>query len=220
MISETGVIYRSNNLLAKCFKSDVEDILNSRFHQLFSDASSDIFSEKCRQLGTSGNRELSVEFELPIDNPNLPTRDYLWSLRPYGNLEGNFECLYQVIGQDISLVKEYERLLTNIFSCIPLGILTINQDLCIYGPYSSYLEFLFGTNELQGLSIQDILLRNTIVESQADLQSKLNNLKTCLGSDESWFDSMKNQLPREICLSSEKDKAPIKRWVGIPYQRI
>lgn len=220
IVSDTGKIYRSNHSLAKQFKMDVEQIIGLDITQLFREEGREIFNEKMLQVGQDSAADCSVEFELSIDNHG-DDKEYYWNIRPYGEISGDFLCLYQVIGQDISLVKEFERKLSNIFSNIPLGIMTIKEEGIVDGPYSCFTEVLLGTKTIQQESLFDIFFDRCKANMSPKELDGLSQLKTAIGQEEFWFDSIKPMFPQEVFLAkSESNTSGEGRWIEVSYNPV
>ncbi len=220
VVNERGDILKANRSIARWFGTDVEDLAGRNMSEIFRKESWSIFVEKKRHLKPDAGRDQAVEFELSIETGDKVCVEYLWTIRPMGDLKGDFEALYQVIGQDISEVKRFEKQLSQIFSCIPLGIFTIDRAACVVGPYSSYVEHLLELNEIAGRSLNAILFDRCGDHVTAKMRDGIAQIKASLGVDAFWFDSSKVFFPSEVRIPCSNNDDLGYRWIGLSYHPV
>ncbi|SME98167.1 PAS domain-containing protein [Pseudobacteriovorax antillogorgiicola] len=197
IISEAGIIYKANRLMAQYFNVSIEELLGRQISDIFHPEVWSDFQEK-EMILINAERKHHIEIELPIVDYEGKTKEILWTMRPLSGISGNFQRLYQILGHDISKVKEYERQIDVIFSHIPIGLFTINRSLRIEGTYSEYTKTLLGSDSLDGKSLLDLL--SGIMEGYLrDLQlKKFRILKEAFGQSHEWYEKNRVQLPSEL----------------------
>ncbi|NRA64923.1 MAG: PAS domain S-box protein [Pseudobacteriovorax sp.] len=197
IISEVGVIYKANRLMAEYFNVSIEELLGHNVSEIFQPEVWEQFQEKEMSLINS-ERKHHVEFELPIIDHAGCTREILWSMRPLSDISGNFKRLYQVLGHDITKVKEYERKINVIFKHIPLGLFTINKKMTIEGAYSEHTKHLLASDSLDGRPFLDLLSK--VMDGYiGDLQKKaFRKLESSFGKDQAWYEKHHHVFPSEL----------------------
>ena len=220
IITESGEIYRVNQMLSGFFKTDMEGAIGSNFSELFKPDSWQLFKQKIEELYASRQEKQFVEFELSINGEHNKIGQFLWNIRIYGELHGDFNVLYQVLGQDITEIKSYERKLSNIFSCIPLGILAINSDAKVDGPYSAFTEELLETKNIADQSIHEVLYEPCIDSINPKEVESIKTLATAIGEEETWFNSMKTLFPSQLAFKQKDKNSDTNKWLHVDYHPI
>ncbi|MFK7824645.1 MAG: ATP-binding protein [Oligoflexales bacterium] len=220
IITESGEIYRVNNMLSSFFKTDMEGAIGSNFKELFNPDSWNIFQGKIDELFASRHEKQFIEFELSINGEHDKSGQFLWNIRPYGELHGDFKILYQILGQNITEIKSYERKLSNIFSCLPLGILAINNESKVDGPYSSFTEELLETKDIANSSIHDVLYKPCFDGMKPKETESIKTIASAIGEEETWFNSIKTLFPTQLAFNPNGKKSDTVKWLQIDYHPI
>lgn len=211
VINNDGEILRANSLLASCLGLDIEDLLYSPFASLFRKEEYAIFNSKLEQI-RSGAVE-NLDFELNITTTEMESKTHLWYLSKFKNAK---DTLYTVVGKDISELKAAQQNLLEIFSSVPLGILTIDNKGCVTGQVSAYTEVLMSSHSIVGKSVHELLFAKAQNLTKVE-RDTLEALVTCIGNRELIYSVVKDELPTRLEVQMDTDKA---LWFGVTYQPI
>lgn len=211
VVNDKCEILRANSLLASCLGLDVEDLLYSNFAALFRAEEFAIFDSKLDQI-RSGLVD-SLDFELNITTSAMESKTHLWYLSKFKNAK---DTLFTVVGKDISELKAAQQNLLEIFSSVPLGILTIDNHGLVTGQVSAYTEVLLGSHSIVGQSVQDLLFSKASNLTKVE-QDTLEALVACIGNRELIYSVFKDELPARIEVNLGDKGA---RWFGLTYQPI
>lgn len=218
VVNENFRVLRGNLESAKAFGLEHENLLGTTFQALFNDHVGSLFQHYFTQLEQDESKN-SVKFELSINtaNSNGKEKAYYWQLTkmPSGNnAEGK---LFSLLGKDISELRVAEDKLSNIFSNIPLGILTVDENGNIEGTYSSYLHYLLGSNDFNGKSFKSILIGAISENLTRDELHGIDNLCGCLNQDQSFFEKNMATFPEQLALNSHQDSTE-SRYIQLSYK--
>ena len=143
IVNENHEVLRANLEFIKLLGIDSEDILRLPLSKLFRKESWKIFAHNIKQIVESETVGTSIRFEMGLATGNdvgHGERTFHWTLTGRSTKNQGEGRLITVFGDDISEMRETERRLLRVFTSIPLGIFTMNQDGTIGDSYSSYLE--------------------------------------------------------------------------------
>jgi signal transduction histidine kinase len=211
VVDVNGDILRSNALLAEYMNLDEEDLLYESFSKVFKKEEWSIFNNHLKKI-IKGD-EKNVDFELSLTTENLETKAHMWYL---GKLEGSEKNLFTVVGKDISELKAAQQNLIEIFSSVPLAIVTIDVEGKFVGESSKFSEILLGQASLAGKRIQEIVFDKVIGLTKVEEES-LDGLLSSVGHNELIFSVIKDELPSRLEIESELGKTT---WLGVTYQPI
>ena len=117
VITDAGDIFRGNHILSRLLGCSLEELYGRSMSELFETSTWEQFQANRMRLGDSTSRLEMLEFELPIDNATVvgdgQPAEHIFGIRPYGDVSGDFYRLYQITGQDVSQIREFERQLAN-----------------------------------------------------------------------------------------------------------
>ncbi|NRA67371.1 MAG: Hpt domain-containing protein [Pseudobacteriovorax sp.] len=213
IIDEKGNVFKANSILSQLMSTDIEKAIGHNIKSIFKEQTWNIFKEKIRQLEAREIGSGNIDFELIVDSTKSKSCEYIWSIHTLPQLKGNFNSLYQILGRDISDVKETEKRLTQIFSCIPLGIMTIEGSGTVVGPYSNYVEHLLETKDVDGKSLYELLFKkSTNLDDETRNRIEIHNL---IGIEETWFDMECKSIPTELQIKCDNNPGFDHRWIGL-----
>lgn len=218
IVDGAGLIYRGNALLAKIKNSSIEDLLGRNLSNLFSKENWNLFETQFKKV--VGKHQLEVEFELPTDQEGGSGLHFFWHIGRLESSQSGIELdLYSVLARDISELRKKEKQLSDLYSTIPLGIMTINQEGRVEGPYSSQVEYLLGALSLQGKTIKEILFDPAWAGMRQDEKEGVQGLLATLGKDERFFDILRPSYPQELYHPAKSENEGGK-YLGLQYQPI
>jgi len=220
VVNEKCEILRCNIESSKIAGVPIEEMLRRDVSSLFKEEMWEIFASNVKQLRESGKNIDSIQFELAISTPGerFSGKPYFWILSRFKNhpIEGQ---IFTVIGEDISELRESEKKLLDIFSGIPLGILTINEDGLIEGSYSSYLRVLLNSYNFTGRSLREVVF-DPVENKMSQIEKQgVSNIFEVLGKEEFLFDSLAHTFPKQIIFPTESEEHPNK-WLKLSYQPV
>lgn len=215
IITRDGRILKGNFEAAKCLNVDFEQMIESNITDLFHGETKLIFKTKIEAF-PEGAKE--VTFELPLKHKDDRSVEYFWTISTFDQLSRRRGQLFRVLGRDISEIREFEKKLTQIFSAIPLGILTVLANGEIEWPYSQYSEYLLDSSVLDGKNIEDVLYKPVWENLDSVEKMGASQLVKAIGTDPMWFELSKLHFPREIFKSGSDGEEGI--WLGISYHPI
>lgn len=211
-----GVIVKANTAYSKLVQIDHEDIAYSSMDKLFRSETYRIIQESIKYMIKNNLNDFSLE--LPIDKQNFD-KLYHWTFSRFDSVSDRRGQLLSFVGKDITRLRDLEGKLANIFTAIPLGVVTINSEKKIEWPYSAYTEILLKRKDLNGLTIEVGLFGNSIRYMNHTQKDSIQILLNQLGGEEQWFDMTKDQFPLEIPVGESTDVDPT-GWIGLSYSPI
>jgi len=214
--SAEGIIVKANSAYSKLTGIDHEDIAYSSMKKLFRDETYRIIQESIKYMIKNNLNDFSLE--LPIDKINFDSL-YHWTFSRFGSVSDRRGQLFSFVGKDITQLRDLEGKLANIFTAIPLGVVTINSEKKIEWPYSAYTELLLKRKNLNGLTIEEGIFGNSTRYMNHTQKDSVQILLNQLGGEEQWFDMTKDQFPLEIPVGESTDIDPT-GWIGLSYSPI
>jgi signal transduction histidine kinase len=223
VINEKGEVLRGNEDLSLLYNCTHEELFRQSFSSLFKHETWNIFKCHFNNLINSEGKLDKIEFELSIQiSDDELERPHFWYVSEFKTQSSSEGKLFTVIGRDITELRESEKQLMEIFSSIPLGILTVNKDGNVEGQYSSYTEYLLEETDLREKNIEILLFaRASAKMNQKELQG-VRNLLMAIGENELIYDSLQGTFPKQICLASkmDEDDSDLEKYLGITYQPV
>jgi PAS domain-containing protein len=208
-----GRVIKGNLGYANLLEIDDEDIYGTSLKDLFLDESWKIIDHNLvRALNGP------VTLELPIDRKSLDTM-FHWTFAPFSSISSRRGLLFSFIGKDITILRDFERKLSNIFSVIPLGVLTIDRQKNVEWPYSAYSEILLGRRPLRGMSAEQAIFEYSLPHLTRAQRDGVQIFLGQIGADEQWYDMAKDQFPKEIRVGDPGSKTATS-WRGLTYNPI
>ncbi|MCG8667869.1 MAG: GGDEF domain-containing protein [Pseudomonadales bacterium] len=212
-------ILRGNNEATQVLSAHKETLLRKSVSDLFRTDIWEVFQQNLKLLDIAGNE--SSKFELPIKSFDRKAKEkpYYWRLsrlKDHNEVEGN---LYTLLGEDISQLRESESKLMNVFSSIPLGIMTIDEHGDIEDTYSSYLQYLFNVNTISGCSLREIVFDPIQKDLTGEDIKGIDNIYVSLNREEQFFESLKDSFPNQIFLYKGNNKEEGKH-LGFSYKPV
>lgn len=199
VLNEKHEVLRSNIAFASMFNVKHEKLLRMDFTSIFKKEAWDIFASQLKSLEDDHSRD-TVRFELNLDESDIMPVEhpFYWRLSRMAKGNGAEGNLYTIVGEDITLLRESESKLLDVFASIPLGILTVNESGVIEDTYSNYLGYLLGSNDFKDRKFKEVLF-DPIFQDLSD-QDKLGvaNLVASLNQDEAFFQSKLDTFPKVI----------------------
>ena len=216
LMTREGRVIKANVAYATLVGKDEEDIYGTILKDLFLDESWKIV-EKNLDLVLS-SKTGPATFELPIDRKSSETL-YHWSFAPFAAVSDRRGQLFSFIGKDITILRDFERKLSNIFSAIPLGVLTINSKKQVEWPYSAYSEVLLARSKLENLPAEDVIFGRALKFLNASQATGVKTFLDQIGAEEQWYDMSKDQFPKELPMGDSATAGP-NAWRGMTYNPI
>ena len=133
-----------------------------------------IFFQK-KILDVKENEGKDEQFELELQSKqDDENKSFYWYISKFSPSKKNEKDFYSIVGEDISELRKKEKQLMEIFSSIPLGILTVGSDKTIEPQYSQFTEYLFDRKDFEGKNFEEVIFSYT---SPMGLQRKKKVLK-------------------------------------------
>jgi PAS domain S-box-containing protein len=209
VVTKKGKILKCNKTAGKILNINFEKGIYHSLFDIFSIESFNIMSDKFNIVEKT---KVDVNFELMVSNENYPQNRILhWNLSilPRKNTD---ETFFVLSGRDITKIKEYEIKISEIFSCIPIGILFINKGGSVDPCYSKYIEYLLSIdfNDLNNKNYYDLIFKNSETSLSEDEIKVAKDLGNCIGQDEFLFDSVKKDFPIYLRLKNSNQNLVIR----------
>ena len=216
LMTRSGRIIKANTAFAKLMGIDDEDVYSANLSTLFLGESWEIIQTNI--TNACAVSDAPVMIEMPIDGKSRDST-YHWSFVPYLGVSKRRGAIFSFVGRDVTALREYERKLANIFSAIPLGILTVDRELKVEWPYSAYTEVLLGSTDLRDLDAREAIFGRSIpFFSQLELDG-LNSFFAQIGGDELWYDLAKDSFPKVLAMAGPGSTEP-NIWREISYNPV
>jgi PAS domain S-box-containing protein len=216
-ITRAGEILKINDAGARHFSVNRELILGISCQQLFQKETWNIFESKLEYVSNTGQL---IDFELPIDCDSGKRMFFYWTISLVRKGNHPDDSIYSVIGRDISALRQQERSLAEMFSSIPLGILTIGADCKIETPYFAYCEHLLSRTGIGGENLLEILFNPCANHLTSEQKEGLSNLSKFYRSDYAVFEAIVESFPKRLQFPITTPLGEDVRHIGISYQPI
>jgi diguanylate cyclase (GGDEF)-like protein len=193
--------------------------LRSSIATFFKEELFQIFKQNVELLNKQHKKTARFELSLRTADDGEKSRPFFWRLSRLEDSNETEGCLYILLGEDISALRDTESKLMNVFSNIPLGILTMDEHGNIEDTYSTYLHYLFGVDTIAGESFRNVVFA-PIEDSLSDGDIKgIDNVYMCLNREERIFESLKDTFPIKTFLYRNNDKETGKH-LGFSYKPV
>jgi HPt (histidine-containing phosphotransfer) domain-containing protein len=214
VINSYGEILRSNQVMADYFHKDSEDLLYLSLSEIFKQEEWNMFSNEISELESSESE--SVDFELSMTDSENVSQPHLWYVAKFRNDKGETDdSLFTVVGKDISELKAAQQNLVEVFSSVPLGILTVTAGGEVKGQVSKYSEFLFSGQSIEGSTINDLLFNKIKGLTRLEEES-IDSMISNIGQQELIFSVIKDDLPSRVLYKNEETE----KWLSLTFQPI
>ena len=216
IVSVDGEIIRGNAKLATIMGiPDHEMLLRKSLSAIFREETWEIFNSK---LNHSEN--IKVEFEVPIDRASDGQRYYYyWSLTPLVHNGKNEKRLFNLVGNDISALKQSEDRLQRIYASIPLAIVTLGAGGIIEPQYSAFTAVLMDCEELTGKTLFDVLFVRSVDAIDTNQRLSFEGIGSTIGDEEVMYDIISADLPSVLKIVDKRKPCGF-RWIGMKWQPI
>jgi PAS domain-containing protein len=221
VINSDGRVLKGNEQLGDLLGVEKELTLNQSLAKLFRPQSWNIFAAQLQTLSyVSTNR---AEFELALDSENLREAfaqplPYFWRVRKVILKDSSADVLFNVVGNDISELKRKEARLAEIYSSIPLGILSVDATGHVVGEHSAHLNWLLEANDVAGRGLEELLFEPCRGNLTEDERAAVQKLFTVFGGPEADFFALRALLPSELRYPLPQSGGD--RFVGVSYQPV
>lgn len=218
VIQPDGRLLKGNHTLASYLGVSTEEVLSKNFNELFLTETWGIFQSHVARLDSELNK---VEFELSVNAKASDERNFSWSVTYLSDSSSDVKHDYVcVVGRDITELRAYEKQLTEIFSSIPLGIITIQKGGIIGPTYSAYALWLLGVKSLAGVHARDAIFTPGFkAMSPAEKEGAENALKF-YDMDLVSYDMIKQSFPSQVQFPLTENGSDGVRYIGIKYHPI
>ncbi len=219
-VTQEGTVYRGNKLFSHLLSIDVEDLLGLSVFSIFQESTKQIFKHKMDELIEKKLKDIS--FELPVDGIFADTSlIFYWTISAF-NIGDKSQGLnlYTIIGTDITKLRESEKQLSEIFSSIPVGILSFNSNGNIEPKYSDYAEVIFEARDLKGRNFEELIFKAGYTALTRAEKEGVENLKKILGGEVIIYEMLKETFPKQVYYPLTYGGEVKEKWLGIKYQAI
>tara|TARA_Y100001954_G_scaffold238327_1_gene305448 strand:- start:8105 stop:10702 length:2598 start_codon:yes stop_codon:yes gene_type:complete len=218
IVDEKAKILRGNLFLSGIFDCELEEIIEKDLSSIFSQEAWNIFQKKIIDVKDSDGKDEQFELELESKKDD-ESKSFYWYISKFSPSKKNDRDFYSIVGEDISELRKKEKQLMEIFSSIPLGILTVSSDKTIDPQYSQFTEYLLDRKDLEGKNFEEVLFSYTSANGTPEEKEGVNNIKASIGENELIFESLKSTFPTQVWypIDNNLDGG---RWLGISYQPV
>jgi PAS domain S-box-containing protein len=219
IIDEKAKVLRGNIELANIFDCDLEEVIEKDFSAIFKKESWNIFKKKIIDLD-EGSEANDNQFELELSAVGEDeNKSFYWYIAEFTPIKKDGRKFYSIVGEDISELRKKEKQLMEIFSSIPLGILTVGSNKNIDPQYSQFTEFLLDRKDIEGKGFEEVLFSYTVSNGTPEEKEGVKNIQASIGENELIFESLKSTFPTQIWYPIEGNLDG-GRWLGISYQPV
>jgi signal transduction histidine kinase len=212
-----GAIIRGNGELASLLADDIERLSFRHMSELFEGHTWSAFKIWFDQLRPGRER---MTFELSIDKRERPLQ-HLWEIARVEVSRGDKApagVYFRILGHDISELRNKERKLAEIYSNLPLGLMTVGRDGCVEALLSEQTIGLLGRDDLQKNTVHDVLFEPGWAKLSESERRGSQILLESLGKSADNYRSMSGFFPREIFIPDPKVPKAGGRYLGLSYQ--
>jgi signal transduction histidine kinase len=218
VVNDQFEVLRASHVVTSLLSCSDEDVFRQKISKVFRKESWDIFLHNIKRLKTQ--KLSSLEFELPIQHTNEKyERPYFWHVSFFNLFNTKEGELFTIIGRDISQLRDSERKMLEVFTSIPLGLITVEESGKIGPRYSAYSKFLLEQELIEDLDFYECIFKPA-ENFLAGIEIKaLDNLKGCLGQEELLFEAIKNALPKMLKINVTNNDYGF-RHLAVTYQPV
>ena len=224
VFDSTGMILKANLEGCRLLKVEPEYYLGTNLAKVFDDECYNILSSKIQMIAKQPTRyERAHEFELQAMMTREELQPYHWALRPLVPLSFDKVPLIVLYGRNLSEIRSFERELSQIYSNIPIGIISIGEKGRVEANYSRYCEYLLQhshfdgiDNGFAGISIVDLLFEPAFPTLNAAEIEACKLMHRVVGDSEYWFESIKSQFPRLL----RRRIGDSELWLKVDYHAV
>ncbi len=219
-----GTILKANLEGCRLLRVDPEYYLGTNLSKVFDAESSNIMFNKIQLVAqTPKNFQRPHEFELQAITGKDESQPYHWALRPL--VPNRFDKIPLIVlyGRNLVDIRSFERELSQIYSSIPIGILSVGPGGLVEPNYSNYCEFLLQHSRYSGLNngfskvgIVDLLFEPAFGTMKAGEVEACKLLVRAIGESEYWFESVKTQFPNLL----RRKVGDGELWLKVDYHAV
>jgi diguanylate cyclase (GGDEF)-like protein len=195
--TSAGKLLKLNRAFANRFGFENDDFFLKDLDVVLPHRIAKVFREQSVALASQS----SLAFELPLPkDPTLPFGpqiEHHWSLQRYGKSD-IYGDVFVATGRDIQDLRNAEGRISELFRCLPIGLLTITSDERIEEVYSKYSEVILGTSELTGRSFCEKVLNPSITFMSASEVTAVEQFRDLVGQKMEDYMQIEVNLPRLI----------------------
>ena len=204
-----GLLIHVNATFCRVFGQPLEEIRHSRFVQYLGTDTWQILDSRIDRFDESGEVAFCQSLlQLPDRQVN-----FHWYVDNYLD-ESAYGRILKASGRDMTVFETAKSRVDQIYSMLPLGILTIDERGKIESQYSDFTEVLLGGESLAGKPLFSTMRQQAYFENDPALEEIADNL-TILGS-------RARKSPRQpwvdIRIQDTKMRDP--RWVRLNFSAI
>jgi hypothetical protein len=219
-----GTILKANLEGCRLLRVEPEYYLGSNLSKVFDAESANIIFNKIQQVSQSPKSfERPHEFELQAITGKDESQPYHWALRPLVPLRFEKIPLIVLYGRNLIDIRSFERELSQIYSNIPLGILSVGVDGLVEANYSRYCEYLLQHSRFSGLNngfakigIVELLFEPAFPTLKPAEVEACSLLVRAIGQSEYWFESVKTQFPNLL----RRRVGDSELWLKVDYHAV
>ncbi|MCX6128024.1 MAG: PAS domain-containing protein, partial [Proteobacteria bacterium] len=219
-----GVIHKANLEACRLLKVDSEDYIGSNVKTVFDTTSNNIIFSKIHMILQNPKQFKNAhKFELQVQTDKNGFQPYYWALRPLVAHKYDKIPLIVLYGRSLAEISSFERELSEIYSSIPIGIMSIGSEGKIESNYTHYCEYLLQHPSFTGIDKGFANLGVIELLFQPAFGSlKLNEIEACklltraVGESVISFESIRTQLPHLL----RRQIGDGELWLKIDYHAI
>lgn len=220
ILNEKFEILRGNLEASSILGLDYEDLLRTQVSSIINKDIWDIFRFHFDQLNENQPAG-GIKFELgiPDHSQNSETKSFYWHISKIEDTNQAENAVYSLSGKDISELREAENRLSSIFTNIPLGIFTIDEEGKIEDTYSNHLLYLLGASDLNQKSLKEVLFDPILKDLSKEEIQGIDNIYESLNHYEKGFENLAATFPNNIFFYHPNKKSEGK-YLQISYKPV
>lgn len=219
VLNERLQVIRANLEFTGIAGCSMDNVLGFDFTSLFTPENNSSLLRHIEYLrsGRANSKQVGFELEMQLPGHKQRARQFYWQasiMSVTNSAEGD---LISITGKDLSELYQSEMKLKNIFSNLPLGMLTVDSEGNVKDVLSQFTEVIFNSDNIIGKSF--VSLFNDTKNSEPGFNTDgLKALTTCFGESKAHYNDIAAALPKVIAIA-DSQCAGIK-WVSINYQPV
>lgn len=206
-----GTVVRGNAAASKLFGRPTAEIGGERFQSLFSESQVGFITSFMERVQTSGqSRSEMVETHGKFDSAS---KYVYWTIQKTSFGGALKTDVLVILGKDQTKLISAQNQISNLLSCIPVGLLTMTPEGKVLGPISDYAR------RLLQLSADEVNEPCSFMRLIADEDARvkfLETLKKASSSDQDFY-SLIDELPSEVIISDSSGEA---NWISLTYHPV
>lgn len=205
VITPKGEILRSNLGMAAAYNVQPDEVRGLSILQILDEVSAQrLAGVMSEALAVACTQQIELPARIALsqkDNAEVvKSRLVRFTVSPYGT--GSRHNLLSVLGTDVTELRDNERRVSELYSLLPFGILSVNRDGKVAEVYSGFASWLLGVDDFAGQTFKTLILDRLSVPLGDGQRRAVESVFAGKAFPVAVFQAMESSMPRELVIST------------------